>query len=368
MLLGLGLPAMLCAAPASQPAAQAASGFVGAEIAPSSETFWTPNRLINAAPIEQSLPAGVTPAPLTPAAPDTGKSEGGPGHPPTVWVPPPPDDLVHAPVDLDRITPAEVVPDQSLGGTVFTESRVIPPNTGLQNAAAVDAYPYRAVGKLFFFNPQTQQPQFCAAAANGPRVIVTAAQCIAHGSQIPSQRFYYTNFMFVPAFDNGHAPYRTWSAKYHLIPNVWWFSGILPNPADFGLLEAVDQGGMTLGSVVGWLGWQIFRLSHNHFTTLAYPCNLDTCMLMQRNDAQTFGFGGFNTWVQGSNMQSGAFGGPWIQDFGRNPKGAAPVPHGGNLIVGVTSYGGTGIIGASQFNDLFADMRRAMCQHQPGNC
>ncbi len=263
--------------------------------------------------------------------------------------------------------PSGAVPDAFRGGGVFTESRVIPPDTG-QTAPAVNAYPYRAVGKLFFFNPQTRQEQFCGAAVNGPRVIVTAAQCIAHGSRVPGQRFYYTSFLFVPAFDNGAAPYGKWSARHLVVPVDWLATGILPNPADFALLEAIDQGGKTLGSVVGALGWQTLRLGFNHFTTLAYPCNLDACMLMQRNDAQTSRFGGVNTYVQGSNMGSGAFGGPWIQDFGLQPAGAPPVPFGGNVIVGVTSYGGTGLIGASQFDQTFSAMRRFICEHQRGNC
>jgi hypothetical protein len=366
LLFAYGLLATLSAAPSGQAVAQWASGFVAAEVAPSSETFWTPHRLINAAPLEQSVPAGFALETLTAAPPDTGKSEGGPGHQPIVPTQPQPDNLVHAPIDLDHIAPAEV-PKQSLGGGVFTESRVIPPNTG-QTAPAVDAYPYRTVGKLFFHNPRSGAEQFCGAATNGPRVIVTAAQCIAHGSRSASDRFYYTNFLFVPAFDNGAAPYGKWTAKFHVISNAWWFTGVLPNPADFGLLEAVDQGGKTLGSVVGALGWQTLRLRFNHFTTLAYPCNLDACMLMQRNDAQTSGFGGVNTWVQGSDFGSGSFGGPWIQDFGLNPVGAPPVPLGGNVIVGVVSYGGTGLIGASQFSPLFASMRAFFCRHQAGNC
>jgi hypothetical protein len=361
MLFGIGFPAMLWAVLSAPAAAQAGPGFVGAEAAPASETFWTPHRLINAAPPEQSLPAGFAPAPLTAAPPAAGKSEGGPGSPPTVLLPPQPDDLVHAPFDIDRIAPSDVVPQLFLGGGVFTESRVIPP-------PAVNAYPYRAVGKLFFHNPRTGQEQYCGAAANGPRVIVTAAQCVAHGSRVASQRFYYTNFLFVPAFDNGAAPYGKWTASYHLVPNSWLFFGTLPNFHDFALLQAVDQGGKTLGSVVGFLGWATFRLSFNHFTTLAYPGNLDAGMLMQRNDAQTSHYGGFNTFEQGSDFGVNSFGGPWIQDFGLNPAGAPPVPFGGNLIVGVVSYGGTGLIGASQFDQVFSAMRSAICRHQPGNC
>jgi hypothetical protein len=177
--------------------------------------------------------------------------------------------------------------------------------------------------------------------------------------------------LFIPAFDNGHAPFGEWSwSGFLVVSNSWLLGGVVPNPADFALIEAADnQEGRKLGSVVGWLGWQTSRLSIvNHFTTLGYPCNLDACMLMQRNDAPTSGFGTVNTWVEGSDMGLGADGGPWVQDFGLNPKGAPPVPFGGNLIVGVTSYAGAGFIGASQFDQLFQSMLDALCRHRPGNC
>jgi hypothetical protein len=312
--------------------------------------------------MELSPPAGFAPAPLPAAPPAAGKSEGGPGKPPTVWVAPQLDDLAHAPVDLDRIAPSDVVPNEALGfGGVFTESRVIPPNTA-------DTYPYRAVGKFFFHDPRTGQNFFCSAAVNGARVIVTAAQCISHGSRFAGQRYDYTNFSFIPAFENGAKPHGIWSATFHLVPDAWRFSGAVPNSADFALIQAVDQGGMTLGSVVGTLGWQPFRLSLNHFTTLGYACNLDACVLMQRNDAQTSFRGGNNTWAQGSNFGGGAAGGPWVQDFGLNPTLAPSLR---NRIVGVTSYlpaRGVGFIGASQFDKLFSRMRSAMCAHQAGNC
>ena len=253
---------------------------------------------------------------------------------------------------------------ESLRFGVFTESRVIPPNPG-QTAPAVDAYPYRAVGKFFLHDPRTGQDFFCGAAVIGARAIVTAAQCIAHGSPSANQRYYYTNFSFVPAFDNGAAPYGTWKATSHVVPTAWLTSGMVPNPADFAFIEAADLGGKTLGSVVGTLGARTFGLRFNHFTTLGYPANLDSAMLMQRNDAQTSFFGGNNTWTQGSDMGPGISGAPWVQDFGLNPTGPS------NLIVGVTSYlpaRGIGFIGASQFDGLFNAMRGAICRHQSGNC
>lgn len=364
--------AVVLSAAGGEAAAQTPSGVVAAEVKAADPTFWTPHRLSNAAPLPLSSPPGLAPTPLA-AAPRTPASaaapEGGAGSPPTVWLAPQPDDLVNAPIDLDQLQAPAAIPDAFFGRGLFTESRVIPPNTG-QPAPAVNAYPYSTVGRLFFHDPRTGQDFHCSAAvaAGSPRAILTAGQCVAHGSSVSGQRYFYNNFMFIPAYDNGAAPYGKWSAGRPITSNSWFFTGFLPNPGDFALIEAADQGGKTLGSVVGYLGWQTLRLSFNHFTTLAYPCNLDSCRRMQRNDAQTSGNGGNNTWVQGTDMGSGVQGGPWVQDFGLQPQGAPTVPFGGNVVVGVASYGGSGFIGASQFNSTFVSMRAAFCAHQAGNC
>jgi V8-like Glu-specific endopeptidase len=368
MLLLLGVPAMLLIAAAARLAAQSAAGVVTAAAPAAGRAYWTPQRLLNAVPIDESLPAGFVAAPLAAQPPAVVEPPGGSGRAPSVWTAPLPDDLVHAPVDFDSSAPPAAFGDAWLGTGLFTESRVIPPNTG-QAAPAVNAYPYSAVGKLFFRDPKTRQDHVCSAAVNGRRAILTAGHCVAHGS--PFGGYLFDNFMFIPAYNNGAAVYGEWVASTPVTTTAWFNSGVLPNPGDFGFVQSEDQNGMRLGEVVGFLGWQTFRLSFNHFTTLGYPGNLDGGKLMQRNDAQTWRFGGRNTWIQGSNMGAGAGGGPWVQDFGLNPAGAPAVLRGGNLIVGVTSYlprRGIGFIGASQFDQSFVTLRNSFCALQPGNC
>jgi hypothetical protein len=175
--------------------------------------------------------------------------------------------------------------------------------------------------------------------------------------------------MFIPAFNNGNAPYGTWRAAFVATNTDWFNSGTTPNGHDFGMLEAIDDPNVgTIGSVVGYLGWQTLGLSDNHFSMLGYPGNLDGGMLMQRNDAQTFRFNGNNTWIQATDMGAGSSGGPWVQDFGVQPAGAPPAPGGGNLVVGVTSYGPIEYSGASQFDGTFTALRAFMCARRVGNC
>jgi hypothetical protein len=366
-LLTFALTAMLASGnAAAQTAAQATLGYVAAEVAATPRTFWTPHRILNTAPLDQELPAGFVAKPLTAAPPAAPAPQGGSGSPPSAEAAPFPDDLVHAPVDLNSLQSAGAIRNLSLGAGVFTESRVTP-------EGAVSDYPFRAVGKLYFHNPRTGETLSCGAVANSPRGILTAGRCVAQGSVLASQRFFYDNFMFIPAYDNGAAPYGTWLSGGHVyVSNSWFYSGTLPNPGDYAIILAADQGGKTLGSVVGWMGWQTYLLRFNHFTILGYPCNLDSCLLLQRNDAQTSGYGGNNTWIAGSDMGGGIIGGPWVQNFGVIPAGAIRPPLGYNVVVGVTSYvpanGSVGFLGASQFDQAFINLRNAFCAQQAGNC
>lgn len=359
-------------APAGAQQAGVAEGLISGQV-PSTPDHWTPRRLLNAVPMTGRAAAGFQAAPLSSAPAQSAALAGGSGSIPTAAATPRPEQLVHAPLDLRAIASSSPTPALSTGFGPFSESRVFP--SGPEKGTAVVSFPYRTVGELFFHDPRTGQDFVCSAAVNSPRAILTAGSCIAHGSASSSQRYYYSNFLFIPAYDNGSAPFGKWGSTGYAITTASWFdSGRFPNPQDFGFIEAADRNGKTLGSVVGWLGWETLRLTNNHFTTLGYPCNLDKCLLMQRNDAQTSAFGGNNTWIVGSDMGSGIGGGPWIQDFGLRPKGA-PVPAGpcgGNCIVGVTSYLPAsrtfGFLGASQFDQVFVNLRRTFCAHKSGNC
>jgi len=54
-------------------------------------------------------------------------------------------------------------------------------------------------------------------------------------------------------------------------------NGGVPNAADYGMLELVDNnvsGVLTkIGSITGYLGYQTLSLMPNHTNMLGYPCN-----------------------------------------------------------------------------------------------
>jgi hypothetical protein len=138
------------------------------------------------------------------------------------------------------------------------------------------------------------------------------------------------------------------------------------------MLVANDQSSK-IGYITGWLGYWTGQLGYNNATILGYPCNLDSCLKMEETNAQTFEYGGNNTYIYGSAMKGGASGGPWIQDFGVSPAGAPPGLLANNYLIGVTSYGPVNTslmyLGASNLDGDFLNLLSAACgPATTGNC
>ncbi len=269
---------------------------------------------------------------------------------------------------LERETFESVVPEATSSfGAHFTTSRVFPD-------AATTSYPYSTAGKLFFSDPKTGGNFVCSASVLRPRIIVTAGHCVTHPSTTEGSRYFYSNFFFVPAYNNGGAPFGTWTPSTEWVSNAWYFSdGSVPNDQDVAMLVARDQSSTKLGYRTGWLGYFTNQLGNDHLTMLGYPCNLDSCGKMEETFAQTFEYGGNNTYIYGSAMRGGASGGPWIQDFGIAPAGAPAGLLGNNYLVAVTSYGPISTtpqyLGASNLDSRFISLLTDACgATSTGNC
>jgi V8-like Glu-specific endopeptidase len=339
------------------------------------EQFWTAERLLSAKAIEPALRVAADGRPMvsdTPAA-FSGSAVKGSGGLPSVR----PDAslrktlisasaLAESRAESNVDDALSVIPDATSSfGAHFTTSRVFPDSTTV-------AYPYRTAGRLYFHDPVTGGNFLCSASVLRPRIIATAGHCVTHPSTSPFFRYFYSNFLFVPAYNNGSAPYGTWAPSQEWITNTWYFSdGSVPNPQDVGILIARDQS-TKLGYITGWLGYFTNQLGNNNVTMLGYPCNLDSCLKMQETFAQTFEYGGNNTYIYGSAMKGGASGGPWVQDFGIAPAGAPAGLLGNNYLVGVTSYQPTNTslmyLGASNLDQDFLNLLNSACNAAAGNC
>lgn len=293
---------------------------------------------------------------------------------PAYWTP---ERIANAkPMTIGKVK-GEALPS-SYGSSVldFTRTRISP-------QSANKAAPYRSIGKLYFTIP-TQGDFQCSASVIANRLIVTAAHCM-YSAGIG----FHTNWVFIPGFDGTQStlatqrPYGSWDWAYGTVPGNWLSTnGALPNNTDFGLLQLVDQSfdgvkTVTVAKKVGKLTTAIGHLFDTHVSILGYPCNFDSCNIMQRVDSgdhrPASTAAGNNAYEYGSDMTGGSSGGPWIENFG-DPKAAAPT--GGyatrNAVVGVTSYiyndAAILIEGASQFNADFSTLLSNACANAAGNC
>jgi hypothetical protein len=185
--------------------------------------------------------------------------------------------------------------------------------------------------------------------------------------------YWRTDFVFVPAYDDGAAPFGAWSARAVFTTADWVEGGgIFPNPADFAIVvldEADTTGGpVAIGEVTGWLSWASGLAANSHVTMLGYPGALDGGERMQQTHSQTFQLLEPNTALFGTAFSQGSSGAPYIMNFGQPAEGQ--VPELANVLVGVMSFGSVErqLAGTSIINGDFEEILNVACEAEPGNC
>lgn len=370
----------LASAPAANAGTEAALGPTASIVNPAGvkadNAYWTPERFKAAKPLPlpQAKPGAPTSGEPTTTQPGE-KAAGSDGQPPSA-------NIVSAGQQLftpDKALQDAVIEPHATGtfGAPFTSTRVFPQFTGSSAAFSADrAYPYRTVGTLFF--SINGAPYLCSASVINRRVVLTAGHCVHSGNGAASG--WYSNWVFVPAYRSGAAPFGSWNRWMLVTTTPTWFSGGggVPNAADYAMLTFADQALTTggtpqkLGNVTGWLGWQTISLLNNHTTKLGYPCNLDGCGMMQSVSSQSFRATSPNNVEYGSDAGGGSSGGPWIQNFQTLASGGGTGSNtGSNRVVGVTSYGYTSadpkVQGAAIFDNRFVQLLNTACAGT-GNC
>ena len=246
----------------------------------------------------------------------------------------------------------------------------------------INYYPYRAAGKLFF--KIGANSFLCSASLIKPGVVVTAAHCVANYGQ---QQFY-SGWTFVPAYNNGSAPYGTWTAASATVKTKYYNGtdscaqyGVIC-PDDVAVITLNPQSGRYAGHYAGWYGygWDGYGFNASSqalISQLGYPVALDGGLLMERNDSQGFVSTSLsNNTIIGSLMTGGSSGGPWLVNLG-NPPSLSGISFGSaashNVVVGVTSWGYTDTSikqqGASPFtSNNIVSLVNTACTATPAAC
>lgn len=175
-------------------------------------------------------------------------------------------------------------------------------------AAAPGVAPVGHVGKVFFtFGGVDYVCSGNVVSSRNQDVVATAGHCVNEG---PGR--YASNWTFVPAYDDGDAPYGKWTARKLFTTSQWAKKGDLNFDTGFAVLGT--RGGRHVGAVVGASGVAFNQAKGQTYTLYGYPADqpfdgekLQKCTGKAVKDA----YGSADQGVT-CDMTGGSSGGPWL--------------------------------------------------------
>lgn len=202
------------------------------------------------------------------------------------------------------------------------------PFTRYENLAAnYTVIPYRMVGKVFF--KKAGQPFVCSASSIGNYAVISAGHCVSDG-----MGHFHTDWVFVPAYNAGAAPYGQWTANMLIVSSAWHTGGGSLWGSDFGGAVLNKVAGLKISQKVGWLGWAVnLPVGQQHWHSIGYPASapfngakqiICAASWATSDSATTFGIG--------CDATGGTSGGPLIRLLKPGLTGAA------NYVNGLNSY------------------------------
>ncbi|MGG5751962.1 trypsin-like serine peptidase [Zafaria sp. Z1313] len=239
----------------------------------------------------------------------------------------------------------------SIPGTAPSAPAAVAPAAEAAPSAA-NENPVPHIGKVFFtLGGQDYVCSGNSVVSGNDSVVSTAGHCLNEG---PGS--FASEFVFVPAYENGSAPYGQWPAETLYAPTAWIQQGDMSVDTAFAVLA--EQGGQSLADAVGASGVQFNAPTGQQYTAYGYPAaspfngqTLKSCSGTATPDSINPGFG-----TQGipCDMTGGSSGGPWFIN----------ATHGGyQNSVNSYGYGGVNAMFGPRWANVIQDSYEAASQH-----
>ncbi|MCS6712280.1 hypothetical protein JSY14_09715 [Brachybacterium sp. EF45031] len=176
-------------------------------------------------------------------------------------------------------------------------------------AASPAVTPVDHIGKVFFTIDGTDY--VCSANAvvsDNESTVATAGHCAHEGGGS-----WATNWVFVPAYENGNAPYGAWTAEDLFAPTQWTSEGDMTYDTAFAVVRG--EGSATLTDTVGGSGVEFNGARGQRYTSYGYPAGtpFDGETLHQcTGTAEADPTGSTESHGIPCDMTGGSSGGPWF--------------------------------------------------------
>ena len=169
--------------------------------------------------------------------------------------------------------------------------------------------PVSHIGKVFFtLGGSNYVCSGNAVAAANKNTVSTAGHCVNEGPGA-----FATNFTFVPAYNNGSAPYGQWDATELYAPTLWASGGDISYDTGFAIVASPT--GSTLSDTVGASGVRFNDSRGLTYTAYGYPAappftggTLQSCYGTATDDP----YGQTDSQGIPCDMTGGSSGGPWF--------------------------------------------------------
>ncbi|MFJ8693603.1 trypsin-like serine peptidase [Streptomyces roseolilacinus] len=183
-------------------------------------------------------------------------------------------------------------------------------------------------GRVFFtFQGRTASCSGNAVTSQNQSTVITAGHCVKY------QGSWHTDWVFVPAYDNGQAPYGRWTATKTLTTPQWEASEDINH--DIGAAVVAPLDGRKLTAVTGAQGIQFNGGYNKPMYAFGFPAaspyDGSKLVYCSGNSSKDFLFS--QDHGLGCNMTGGSSGGPWFTGFSEAT--------GTGLQVSVNSFGYT---------------------------